>query len=361
MRIFTNRSFLAASLLFALLLLLSATPATNALNGDASTLDGIGGWKTFEVITQGDSNGNGYVVPGEIDGMGAFLSDGDTLRVLANHETGRACDAENEATVTEVDLDLSNFQTALRNMITSDSLNGEQGYVRRFRRAYDTIVDANGQEVQSLSRRLRLFCSSQAYGPNTFGDGEGFQDQIYIVGEEQKGPPYGRLFAIDSSTGKMYQITDRTGDASGLQGGNGGMMWDSFENTALIRTFEKDHVAFLIGIDGGSEKLKLYVGQKNKGTNGQADSTDFLARNGLVRARAVVELDKQKIRVATFHCSYSPRVPFYDASLTFSTSIYAFSTCSRPMAAGSILKGLFRLRRTKPNLDFFTQLIQQMR
>jgi len=340
MRIFPHRSFLTASLLFALLLLLSGAPATNALNGESSklSLDGLGGWKTFEVVTQGDSNGNGYVVPGEIDGMGAFLADGDTLRVLANHETGRACDAENEATVTEVDLDLSNFQTALRNMITSNSLNGEQSFVRRFRRAYDRIVDANGQEVQSLSRSLRLFCSSQAYGPDTFGDGEGFRDQIYIVGEEQKDPPYGRLFAIDSASGKMYQVTDRTGDASGSQGGVGGMMWDSFENIALIRTFEKNHVAFLIGVDGGSGMLKLYVGQKNKGTNGQADSTDFLARNGLVRAGTAAR-SKKTID-------------------TFSPSISCISRVHRPMGAGSILEGLFRLWRMKPIPDSFSPVRQ---
>lgn len=59
-------------------------------------------------------------------------------------------------------------------------------------------------------------------------------------------------------------------------------MLDSFENVALVRTFEKDHVAFLIGIDGGSEKLKLYVGQKNKDKTGERNTSDFLARNGLL-------------------------------------------------------------------------------
>lgn len=59
------------------------------------------------------------------------------------------------------------------------------------------------------------------------------------------------------------------------------MMWDSFENVALIRTYEKNHIAFLIGVDGGSKMLKLYVGQKNKNRDGERDSSDFLARNGL--------------------------------------------------------------------------------
>ena len=59
------------------------------------------------------------------------------------------------------------------------------------------------------------------------------------------------------------------------------MPWDSFENVALVRTFEKNHVAMQLAIDGGTKMLKLYVGQKNRGTDGQNDSSDFLARNGL--------------------------------------------------------------------------------
>lgn len=273
----------AAAQLLAFLLWLAlccTVPQTAlALNGEDAklTLVGLEGWKTFEVITQGDENGAGYRVPGEIDGVGAFLVNNATLRVLINHETGRACDTETDATVTEVDLDWFKLQSAITGMIRDDRLGyDDHEFVRRFRRAYDVIVDEEGSEG------TRLFCSSQAYGPDSFGvAGEGFQDQIYLVGEEVKEAPYGRLFAIDSSTRRMYQVSGQTGDASAFQGGNGGMMWDSFENVALIRTFEKNHIAFLIGIDGGSEMLKLYVGQKNKNTDGEIDTIDFLARNGL--------------------------------------------------------------------------------
>jgi len=132
-----------------------------------------------------------------------------------------------------------------------------------------------------LSRHLRLFCSSQAYGPNTFGKGEGFRDQIYILGEEYKSSPYGRLFAIDSSKRKMHQVSGITGDASGSQGGVGGMPFDSFENVSLIRTYQNNTVALLLSMDGGSGNLKLYIGQKNKNKKGQVDTNDFLARNGL--------------------------------------------------------------------------------
>lgn len=174
-----------------ILVLGSILPAYHALNGESSklSLDTIAGWKAFEIITQGDKNEDGYTVPGEIDGIGAYLlKEEDTFRILMNHETGRACDMDTEATVTEVDIHLSRFKNAVSNMLRDGTLGNERNFVRRFQRAYDTIVDENGQEVASLPRRLRLFCSSQAYGPDTFGvPGEGFQDQIYIVGEEIKG------------------------------------------------------------------------------------------------------------------------------------------------------------------------------
>ena len=60
------------------------------------------------------------------------------------------------------------------------------------------------------------------------------------------------------------------------------MMWDSFENVAFIRTFENDHIAFLISVDGAgkqSKELKLYVGIKAR--DGSLDASSFLARNGL--------------------------------------------------------------------------------
>jgi len=154
-----------------------------ALNGDPDklTFNTHFGWKAFEVITQGDKSGTGYVVAGEMDGIGAFLKDSDTLRVLINHETGRACDPDTEATVTEVDIDLVKFKSALSNMIRNNNLGGERDFVRRFRRAYDTIVNVNGQEVDScrnfgcfarvkpmdptrsdLEKDLRIKCTSLA-------------------------------------------------------------------------------------------------------------------------------------------------------------------------------------------------------
>jgi len=275
--------FVVASLL--LQLLVPTIEVVQALNGDPSKLglDTYLGWQAFEVITQGDTNLQGYTVPGELDGVGAYLlpDDANTLRVLSNHETGRACDTNNTSVVTQIDVDLSRLQQAVLNMRTNGDLGGERSFVRSFGLAWDVIVNETGQQVAALpeSPRLLLFCSSQTYGPDTFGPGEGFADQIYLFGEEKK-TARGRLFALDSNR-KLYVLSGAIGDASPSQGGNPGMFYDSFENIALIRTFETNHVAFLVSVDGGTEKLKLYVGQKGRGKNGEPDTQDYLARNGL--------------------------------------------------------------------------------
>ncbi len=58
------------------------------------------------------------------------------------------------------------------------------------------------------------------------------------------------------------------------------MPFDSWENAALLDTGETDHVALLLSPDGGTQRMQLYIGEKNKNQAGSA-STDFLARNGL--------------------------------------------------------------------------------
>lgn len=63
-------------------------------------------------------------------------------------------------------------------------------------------------------------------------------------------------------------------------GGVGGMPFDSYENVALIDTGETQHIALLLSPDGGSSTLRLYIGEKGKGTAGEA-SNSLLARNGL--------------------------------------------------------------------------------
>jgi hypothetical protein len=250
-----------------------------AINGGTLRMNPRNGWRAFEVITVGNNPaGDGYnwAMPGSFDGIGAWLSDASTLRVDMNHELS-------DATVSEVNLDLANFQTAIRNVISSGTTGGVS-FVTSARQAYGRWTANGGSNWTTTSDTTTTsfdhFCSSQAYKPDAFGAGRGFVDNIYIQGEETFDTT-GRLFATDLTNRDMYQLSGVTGSASG---GIGGMPSDSFENAALLDTGDTTHVALLLSPDGGSSIMKLYIGDKGKDAAGNA-SNSFLARNGLAYGR----------------------------------------------------------------------------
>ena len=257
--------------LTALLLFGGCCPAAVvvALDGGTVRLSTYNSWKAFEVISQGDTV-NGWTMPSTFDGAGAYLVDANTLRIQTNHETG-------DATISEVDINLSNFQTAISNMISNGNIGGVS-FVTNAQQAYDRWSANGGGSWTATSSPSNTafyrFCSSQAYKPNTFGANRGFVDQVYITGEEGS---TNRLFALDSANRDLYQLSGVTGSASG---GIGGMSYDAWENAALVDTGETGHVALVLSPDGGSQNLKLYIGEKGKDANGNT-SNSFLARNGL--------------------------------------------------------------------------------
>ena len=209
-------------------------------------------------------------MPNTFDGVGAWLPDASSLRLNVNHE-------ETDATISEVNLSLSSFQTAVSNMISGGTTGGVS-FVQSAQQAYDRWSNNAGSSwtntVDVSNTSFYRFCSGQSYDPNTFGEGRGFVDHIYITGEEGS---TNRLFAIDMANRDLYQLSGVAGSATG---GIGGMPFDSWENAALLDTGETNHVALLLSPDGGTQRMQLYIGEKNKNQAG-SDSTDFLARNGL--------------------------------------------------------------------------------
>ena len=247
-------------------------PSTYAIDGGTLRLNVHNGWRAFEIITQNNNPaGDGYswAMEDKFDGIGAWLPDDSTLRLQINHENS-------DATVSEVNLNLANFQTAITNTINSGTTGGVS-FVDSARQAYDRWSDDAGATWTATSdvtnTSFSRYCSSQSYDPDTFGPGRGFVDQVYITGEEVSA---GRLFAIDSVNRDYYQLSGAAGSAPG---GLGGMPFDAWENAALLDTGETNHVALLLSPDGGSRNMQLYIGEKGKDTAGSA-STDFLARNG---------------------------------------------------------------------------------
>jgi hypothetical protein len=244
-----------------------------SLNGDRAMIETSDGWKAMEIITEGDRlDGSSWRIPGSMDGLGAFLvDDGNTLRIEVNHELSK------EAAISEINLDKGKTMQAIANMVRDNTVGGIQ-FVTSSDIAYDKWTRNNGESWKTNGDFCR-FCSSQSYEANTFGENRGFQDRIYITGEECND---GRLFALKAATRDLYQVSGITGhvqDGSGI----GGMPFDSFENAALIDTGDSQHIALLLSADGGSETLRLYVGKKNVDQYGQPQkNSNFLSRNGLL-------------------------------------------------------------------------------
>ncbi len=245
-----------------------------ALDGGTVRLTTYNGWKAFEVISAGDDPaGDGYShsMLSFFDGAGAWLVDPTTLRVQVSHEAF-------DTSIGEVDIDLADLQAAIGNMVSGGTTGGVS-FVVSARQAYDRWSDDGGSTFTPTSdvstTSFNRFCSGQSYAPDTFGTDRGFVDEIYITGEEFT--VTNRLFAIDSVNRDLYQLSGTAGSAPG---GVGGIPFDSYENVALMDTGETDHVALLLSPDGGTQTMRLYIGEKGKDSSGLA-STDFLARNGL--------------------------------------------------------------------------------
>ena len=165
-----------------------------ALDGGTLRLNVHDGWRAFEIISRGNdpsSDGYNWAMPSTFDGIGAWLPDNSTLQLYINHETS-------DATISEVNLNLANFQTAITNTINTGTPGG-LSFVESARQAYDRWSNDAGASWTSTSDVTNTtfvrFCSSQSYAPNTFGPDRGFVDQIYITGEEGG---TSRLFALDS-------------------------------------------------------------------------------------------------------------------------------------------------------------------
>ncbi|MEQ8209095.1 MAG: hypothetical protein RH917_04620 [Lacipirellulaceae bacterium] len=271
------KSRILAGAVIAIVFTLVSAQTVSAIDGGTLLINYRNGWQGFEVITEGDDptgDGFSWSMLDDFDGIGARIVDETTLRLQVNHETG-------DATISEVNLDLEAFTTAISNTIDTSSTGGGR-FVDSARQAYSRWSDDGGTtwvNTNSTSNTSFFnFCSGQSYAPHTFGEDRGFVDPIYITGEESfSNTSFQRLFALDLENRDFYQLSGVTGEATG---GLGGMPFDSWENAALLDTGETDHVALLLSPDGGTQDMKIYIGEKGKGFDGSS-SNDFLARNGL--------------------------------------------------------------------------------
>ncbi|CAK6687281.1 hypothetical protein BBFGKLBO_00182 [Synechococcus sp. CBW1107] len=199
-----------------------------------------------------------YAPPGIFDGMGAYDNGDGTYTLLVNSEISAGLgypyllngEAVTGARINKLIIDKD---------IDDDPSNGYQSEVISAGLAYDTVV---GGDTNGFDR----FCSANLVEADSFGEGIGFEDRIYLVGEETSANGGGAMYALDEANGTLYEVE--------------GVGKGAWESATLVDTGSPDTVGMLLFDDGSAaptagSPLYLWVGTK------EPDSDDFLRRNGL--------------------------------------------------------------------------------
>jgi len=268
---------------------------------------GLGKWTVTPVATVGDRfPSEGFLQPdgqyqlvGSMDGLGAYLVDAETVRVLVNHELNRQAGPPYQ---------LRNGTTLKGSRVSYLDLDRRTKDVIRGGQAFHTVYDRRGQVVtqafqisqsnEGLSGFSR-FCSAQLIQGGQYG----FVDRIFLTHEEAADPishPHGgSLWALDVDSKRLHAVP-----AVGRM---------AFENSTPLAVGGKS-IALLLGDDTvpQSDELRafgqmatedtpsshvvtaplwLFIGKKNAslfeirrtlppGT--VVPGSDFLNRNGLL-------------------------------------------------------------------------------
>jgi hypothetical protein len=263
-------------------------------SGTAQTAEG---YAVTPILTIGESH-DGYLPPGILDGLGAFVLGphgdghrGGHVRVLANHElkaeAGYPYELDNGTRLTGARVSYFDLDRASRRLESSGL-------------AYDTIHDRRGRvvthpgQVNELapgvpghdSHGLERFCSAAGYGAGE----SGFTSAILFSHEEtsvKAGHPHGgSVWATDVANRTLWALPEL---------GRG-----AWENVTALATPTMDQpdgqIALLLGDDYGSRPgddvdgngvedkhgapLYLWLGEKTPGS--------FLEANGLANGRLLV-------------------------------------------------------------------------
>jgi hypothetical protein len=268
----------------------SSTVITQAANGP-SMLTGENGFTAVPIFSVGEtfngtsgtlnaSTAGDYSPPGILDGIGAYATNEDTVRVLVNHELtsadGYAYSLENGTTLTGARVSYFDIDKTSRQIVDAGL-------------AYNTIYNPDGSVLDDASdfafsslgiEGLNRLCSSILIEAEQFGTGMGLVDRVYFTGEEFGGGGGGNEWALDVATGELWAVP--------------AMGRGAWENVTEIDTGTTTHVAFILADDSAPQDIDgdgtneaaplfLYVGEKN----GIGDNS-FLDRNGLAQGRLFV-------------------------------------------------------------------------
>ncbi len=232
-------------------------------------MEGLNGYGVTPIFTIGqvfeDGSQGDYFPPGILDGLGAYtLEDGNTIRVLANHELrnnqGYAYTLANGTELTGARVSFFDIDKNTLELV-------DVGL------AYHTIINRQGKVVEDSSDLefggIERLCSAQYIEAYQFGNGMGLHDGIFFTGEETYG---GTEFVVDVATNTMYAVP--------------WMGRAAWESVTEINTGDTEKVALLVGDDRQAAPLLLYLGTKGD-ANGDG-TVDFLERNGLASGELYV-------------------------------------------------------------------------
>ncbi|NDH65699.1 MAG: DUF839 domain-containing protein, partial [Microbacteriaceae bacterium] len=229
----------------------------------------VSGLKVSEVLTIGEAVGT-YFPTGIPDGMGAYLKDSNTIRLLFQSEiskdAGYAYKLANGTELTGARIHYLDIDKT-SNAVLASGL----AYNRIFDRAGVAVTSANqiSADGPTTKNGFERFCAANLIEANAFGTGKGFVDRIEFLGEESS-TVYnnlgGTMVALDVANSTLYAMPD--------------FGFGSWESATAVDTGNTNQVALILGDDYASATLGAPI-YMYLGTKSTASGATFLERNGL--------------------------------------------------------------------------------
>jgi len=263
--------------------LIAAPPLAGAGTFASTMLKDVPGGPTLQIsslitngeFTSGLNPGDSPYTPlGIFDGMGAFDNGDGTYTLLVNHELGANVGYGYELGGVQGVFTGSRVSTLIVDKdIDNDASNGLQSRIIGGGLAYDEIFGRFGKitDVDQLGALpaedldgFKRFCSANLVEALSFGASRGFENRIYLLGEEEFAGDGGSFYALDVDNRSLHQVA-----------GFGKGTWES---ATAIDTGNPNTVAVLL-FDDANAPLYLWVGTKSTAPN-----ASFLERNGLAES-----------------------------------------------------------------------------
>ena len=311
----------------------SSTDTEHLLDGGSGDTDfPYGTFKALATVGEIDPN-TGHVLTGYPDGQAAWLLDEDTIRVAYQSESYAtfvnetyAWEMASGATFTGSHVHVIDYdRAAFADFLSNDSAASEmfQGAGHLFNTVYNVfgeIVTGKNTITTDLAAKwgnqtgsdgtvyefdadflltqaqwfFHSFCGAYYEQANKYGDGIGFADDVWLMGEEWNiGDMYasrgGEDFFTDNTMGLASMVVDIANETAytvPVLGQSG------YEKILPINSAHEDYVVLVMSgynLEVEPAPLKIYIGKKDTDAAGNAfnyvnasERDAFLARNGLL-------------------------------------------------------------------------------